>query len=102
MVVGWEKALRTMNVGERAIVRLTDPKLGYGMAGVPPLVPSNAVVEFDIELLDSQLPMANIDFDSIANMDSTPVRQFIQSSSCQQDCIIVFTLILITHNCVSD
>lgn len=72
MVLGWEKALRTMNVGERAIIRLTDANLGYGAAGVPPLIPPNAELEFDIELLDTQLPMANIDFDSIANMDSTP------------------------------
>jgi hypothetical protein len=91
MVLGWEKALRTMTVGERAIIRLTDANLGYGAAGVPPLIPPNAEIEFDIELLDTQPPMANIDFDSIANMDSTPVRQFIQSSSsCHQDCILVF------------
>lgn len=77
MVVGWEKALRTMNVGERAIIRLMDPNLGYGAAGVAPLIPPNAELEFDIELLDSQPPMANIDFDSIAMADSTPVSLFL-------------------------
>jgi len=73
MVKGWERALRTMTVGERAIVRVVDPSLGYGVMGVPPLIPSNAVLEFDIEILDSQLPSENIDFDSIATADSTPV-----------------------------
>ena len=73
MVSGWEKAIRTMNVGERAIVRVTDPDLGYGTTGVPPLIPANAELEFDIELLDAQPPMANIDFDSIAMADNTPV-----------------------------
>jgi hypothetical protein len=73
MVLGWEKALRTMNIGERAVVRVTDPKLGYGEAGLPPLIPSNAEIEFDIEILDCQPPMINIDFDSLAQ-DNTPVR----------------------------
>jgi len=72
MVKGWEKALRTMSVGERAIVRVTDPELGYGSTGVPPLIPPNAQLEFDIEVLDTQLPTANIDFDSLANSDNTP------------------------------
>jgi hypothetical protein len=75
MVKGWEKALRTMTVGERAIVRVIDPSLGYGAAGVPPLIPPNAALEFDIEILDTQLPTENIDFDSIATADSTPVRK---------------------------
>jgi hypothetical protein len=74
MVSGWDKALRSMNVGERAIIRVTDPNLGYGVAGVPPLIPPNAELEFDVELLDAQPPMTNIDFDSIATADSTPVR----------------------------
>ena len=73
MVKGWEQALRTMTVGERAIVRVVDPSLGYGLAGVPPLIPPNAMLEFDIEILDTQLPTENIDFDSIATADSTPV-----------------------------
>jgi len=72
MVPGWEKALQTMRVGERAIIRLTDPSLGYGSNGVPPLVPPNAELEFDITLLDTSPAMANIDFDSIAVADSTP------------------------------
>jgi FKBP-type peptidyl-prolyl cis-trans isomerase len=74
MILGWEKALRTMSVGERAVVRVTDPDLGYGAAGVPPLIPPNAELEFDIEVLDSQPPMTNIDFDSLATADNTPVR----------------------------
>lgn len=76
MVPGWEKALRTMSVGERAIIRITDPALGYGAAGVPPLIPPNAELEFDVELLDCQPPMTNIDFDSIAVADNTPVSTF--------------------------
>lgn len=71
MIPGWEAATRSMRIGERAIFRLSDPALGYGEAGVPPLVPSNAVLELDIQVLDAQPPTANIDFDNLA-LDSTP------------------------------
>jgi FKBP-type peptidyl-prolyl cis-trans isomerase len=73
MIKGWEKALRTMTVGERAVIRVTDPELGYGALGVPPLIPPNAPLEFDVEVLDTQLPTLNIDFDSLAMADNTPV-----------------------------
>lgn len=73
MIQGWDKAIRTMRVGERAVVRISDPSLGYGDAGVPPLVPPNAEIEVDLEILDSQAPMANIDFDDLALADNTPV-----------------------------
>ena len=74
MIQGWDKAIRTMNVGERAVVRISDPSLGYGDVGVPPLIPPGAEIEVDLEVLDSQPPMANIDFDNLAMADNTPVR----------------------------
>ena len=75
MIPGWDKALRSMTVGERSIIRILDPSLGYGTAGVPPLIPANAELEFDVEVVDTQPPMANIDFDNLAMADSLPVRQ---------------------------
>lgn len=72
MIDGWEKAIRTMAVGERAIIRITDPSLGYGSQGIPSLVPPNSEIELDIEILDSQEPTMNIDFDSLATMDNVP------------------------------
>ena len=74
MVSGWDKALRTMSVGERSIVKVINPELGYGNEGVPDLIPPGAQLEFDIEVIDAQPPMQNIDFDSIAMADNTPVR----------------------------
>ena len=71
MIDGWEKSIRGMRVGERSIIRITDPNLAYGSQGVPPLVPPNAVVELDVEILDSQPPTVNIDFDNLA-LDNTP------------------------------
>lgn len=52
MVPSWDMALRTMKEGERATVQVTDPKYGYGEAGVPPFVPPNAKLEFDIEVIN--------------------------------------------------
>lgn len=45
------KALRTMKEGERASIHISDPQLGYGAAGVPPFVPSNAEIEIDLEVI---------------------------------------------------
>ena len=72
MIEGWEQALRTMRIGERCVVRVTDPALGYGATGVPPVVPPNAVIELELHVLDSQPASANIDFDAIADADTTP------------------------------
>lgn len=71
MIKGWEEAVKGMRVGERSLFRLTDPALGYGAAGVAPVVPPNAIIELDVQVLDAQLPTANIDFDNLA-LDTTP------------------------------
>lgn len=82
MVPGWDLALKSMVVGERSIVRVVDTaNLGYGSQGVPPFIAPNAQLEFDITLLDAQAPTLNIDFDSIATLDNTPVRYTIWTMS---------------------
>lgn len=44
-----------MSVGQR--VELTvQPEYGYGMHGYPPIVPANAVLVYDIELLSFASP----------------------------------------------
>jgi hypothetical protein len=72
MIEAWEKIVPTMRVGERSIIRVNDPKLGYGSTGVPPLIPPNAVLELDIEMVNAQPATANIDFDSIAMAEKIP------------------------------
>jgi FKBP-type peptidyl-prolyl cis-trans isomerase len=72
MIPGWDRALRSMVVGERAVFRV-NADLAYGSAGIPTLVPPESPVELDVELLDVQPPTLNIDFDSIAMADNTPV-----------------------------
>ncbi|KAI2490904.1 peptidyl-prolyl cis-trans isomerase [Fragilaria crotonensis] len=73
MIDGWEEAIKTMRVGERAIVRITDPNLGYGAAGFAPVVPPNAVIELDLEVLDAKARSA-IDFDTLAIGDPDTPR----------------------------
>ena len=46
----WERAFITMKVGERALVKC-DPKSAYGRKGMPPHIPPEATLKFDIELL---------------------------------------------------
>jgi hypothetical protein len=50
MIKGWDAALRSMRVGEQAQFACA-AAYGYGAAGVAPVVPPNAALEFDIEVL---------------------------------------------------
>lgn len=50
MTSGWDLALPTMLTGEKAEFTMT-PEFAYGEEGLPPNVPPNATVEFEIELL---------------------------------------------------
>lgn len=84
MVPGWDAALRTMASGERAVVRLTDPSLGYGSAspsiaaslgealGVTNLAASQ--LEFDIDILQVQpaaqaAELFDMNFDAMAALE---------------------------------
>ena len=51
-VPGFDAALRSMREGERATVTISDPRYGYGEAGVPPFVLPNSQIEMDLEILD--------------------------------------------------
>jgi len=53
VIAGWDLALLRMRVGD--VARLTiPPELGYGAGGVGGVIPPNAVLIFEVELLEAK------------------------------------------------
>ena len=50
VIAGWDAGILDLRVGDKA--RLTiPPELGYGSGGVPGVIPENAVLIFEVEVL---------------------------------------------------
>lgn len=55
VIKGWEKGIKGMRVGERRALTIP-PDLGYGVEGFGDIIPPNATLYFDVELLAVSLP----------------------------------------------
>eukprot|EP00592_Proboscia_alata_P007102 CAMPEP_0194356830 /NCGR_PEP_ID=MMETSP0174-20130528/4399_1 /TAXON_ID=216777 /ORGANISM="Proboscia alata, Strain PI-D3" /LENGTH=328 /DNA_ID=CAMNT_0039126589 /DNA_START=59 /DNA_END=1045 /DNA_ORIENTATION=+ len=71
MIDGWEFGLQSMRQGERSVIRVSDPRYGYGISGVSPLIPPNAEIEMDIQV---SLVEAGVDLGTIASADPLKPR----------------------------
>jgi peptidylprolyl isomerase len=59
VIAGLERGIFGMRVGDRRRLVIS-PHLAYGAAGVPGVIPPNAVVIVEVELLDVQSPTTTI------------------------------------------
>ncbi|GBG34707.1 Peptidyl-prolyl cis-trans isomerase [Hondaea fermentalgiana] len=52
VILGWDLGIASMKVGEKAIL-ICDPDFAYGRSGAGGVIPPNATLHFEVELLDA-------------------------------------------------
>ncbi|KAG7088303.1 FK506 binding protein proline rotamase rapamycin-binding protein [Marasmius oreades] len=57
VIKGWEEGVLKLSKGEKAILTIP-PNLAYGDEGVPSLIPPNALLKFEMQLLEIHRPVS--------------------------------------------
>ena len=55
VILGWEKGLMGMKIGGKRTIKIP-PELGYGSKGAGELIPPNATLIFEVEIVDAFEP----------------------------------------------
>ncbi|KAF9356207.1 FK506 binding protein proline rotamase rapamycin-binding protein [Mortierella sp. AD094] len=50
VIKGWDEGVPQLSLGEKAVLSITSD-YGYGPRGYPPVIPANAHLNFEVELL---------------------------------------------------
>eukprot|EP00931_Biecheleriopsis_adriatica_P120559 TRINITY_DN95687_c0_g1_i1.p1 TRINITY_DN95687_c0_g1~~TRINITY_DN95687_c0_g1_i1.p1 ORF type:complete len:415 (+),score=80.21 TRINITY_DN95687_c0_g1_i1:46-1245(+) len=74
VIDGWDVLIGTMEIGERATF-VCPPEYAYGEYGVDPIVPPNATVFYDVELLDIGRPVEADENDEDTNSSVVDVEE---------------------------
>lgn len=55
VIPGWDEGIECMMLGEQRLLEIA-PDMGYGALGFPPVIPPDATLLFDVELLETRSP----------------------------------------------